>query len=143
MQSLTSSDFGVASAQVTAVLDGKDPLATISFLEEHGLPDGADLVLATHNEAGCETSAVMATRARGNCIFFSMATIFSQANLATDIAGKDVSCRFGVGLADAQDEAMYCLLRADPVLRAHFEALAEELSTALDAAGAAEDGERR
>ena len=77
---------------------------------------------------------MMATRSRGTCIFFSMATIFSQANLATDAAGKDVSCHFGVGLADKQDEAMFRLLRADPVLRAHFEALAAELSAALDAA---------
>jgi L-erythro-3,5-diaminohexanoate dehydrogenase len=123
-----------ALANVTGVVDGKDSLSTISFLEEHGLPDGADLVLATHNQAGCETSAVMATRARGTCIFFSMATVFSQANLATDAAGKDVSCHFGVGLADAQDEAMYTLLRADPVLRSHFEGLAAELSAALDAA---------
>ena len=126
-----------------AVVDGRDPLATLEYLSTHGVDDGCDLVLATHNQAGCESSAVFACREMGSAIFFSMATIFSQANLATDIAGKDVSCRFGVGLADAQDEAMYCLLRADPVLRAHFEALAEELTMALDAAGAAEDGERR
>ena len=60
-----------------------------------------------------------------------MATNFAQANLATDTAGKDVTCAFGVGLARDQGEAMFELLRIDPLLRTHFEALAEELSEAL------------
>jgi L-erythro-3,5-diaminohexanoate dehydrogenase len=65
----------------------------------------------------------MATREGGTAIFFSMATSFSQANLATDIAGKNVHCTFGVGLAERQDDAIFRLLRTDLMLRAHFEVL--------------------
>ena len=128
-------------ADATARLDARDALATLQFLSEHSLEGGCDLVLAMHNESGCEASAVLAARERGRVLFFSMATNFAQANLATDAAGKDVSCAFGVGLASGQGEAMFGLLRADPLLRAHFEALAEGLSAALDG-GKSVDQER-
>ena len=101
------------------------------FLDEQGYGNGVDLVLACHNQPDCETSAVMSTAAGGTAIFFSMATVFSQANLATDIAGKAVSCLFGVGLAPKQDQAMFTLLREDTVLREHFEKLSQELAEAL------------
>ena len=65
---------------------------------------GADLVLACHNARGCEGAAVMAAAPGGTAVFFSMATSFAQANLATDAAGKDVNCLFGVGLAPEQDK---------------------------------------
>ena len=73
----------------------------------------------------------MCTAAGGTAVFFSMATVFSQANLATDIAGKAVTCMFGVGLAPQQDAAMFTLLREDTVLRKHFEELSTELVEAL------------
>jgi L-erythro-3,5-diaminohexanoate dehydrogenase len=121
-------------ADAVAQLDAREPLATLDFLAEHGQSDGCDLVLATHNQSDCGASAVFAAREFGRVIFFSMATNFAQANLATDTAGKDVACSFGVGLAHQQGEAMFQLLRDDPLLRAHFEALATELSEELSVA---------
>ena len=73
----------------------------------------------------------MATAPGGTVIFFSMATSFGEANLATDSAGKDVRCLFGVGLAAEQDTKMFALLRTEHVLRRHFEKLAERLGVAL------------
>ena len=118
-------------ADATAALDSRDSLATLGFLAQHGCGGGVDLVLACHNQPDCETSAVLSTAEGGTAIFFSMATVFSQANLATDIAGKAVNCSFGVGLAEAQDAAMFALLREDKVLRDHFEGLSKELAEAL------------
>ena len=124
-------------ADAVVTLDSRDPLATLEFLEQNGASGGADLVLACHNATDCEGAAVMATAPGGTAIFFSMATSFGAANLATDIAGKDVRCLFGVGLAEHQDRAMFQLLREDRVLRQHFEALAEALTQALRHTGSA------
>ena len=119
-------------ADAVAALDSRDPLATLAFLEQNGAGGGADLVLACHNAPDCEGAAVMATAPGGTVIFFSMATSFGAANLATDIAGKDVRCLFGVGLAEHQDRAVFQLLREDRFLRQHFETLAKALTEALD-----------
>jgi L-erythro-3,5-diaminohexanoate dehydrogenase len=119
-------------ADVTAHIDSQDSLATLQMLSSNQFGDGVDLVLATHNQADCETSAVLAARERGNVIFFSMATVFSQANLGTDIAGKDVNCHFGVGLASQQDAAMFRLLREDQILHDHFRTLASHLRACLE-----------
>lgn len=118
-------------ADDTFQVDSRDPLRTLEHLERLGMPNGADLVLACHNARGCEGAAVMATAAYGKCIFFSMATSFSQANLATDIAGKDVTCMFGVGLAHQQDARVFDLLRSEPPLHAHFKAMAAHLDFVL------------
>ena len=125
------SSAALAYTDATAIFDSRDPIETLNFLNSNGIDDGCDLVLATHNQPDCETSAVMACKSRGTCIFFSMATVFSQANLATDIAGKDITCMFGVGIADKMDESMFELLRKDLILRDHFENLADELSNNL------------
>lgn len=126
-----NSEIASKYCDATAVLDSRDAQATMDFLyrENHSLE--ADLVLATHNQPDCETSAVMACKERGRVIFFSMATIFSQANLATDVAGKDVDCSFGVGIAQDQDVAVFTLLRDDADLRKHFKSLAEDLAKHL------------
>jgi hypothetical protein len=106
-----ASEIVAGYADCAFQVDSRDPLATLEQLQAHGCSAGADLVLACHNATGCEGATVLATKPCGYAIFFSMATSFSQANLATDIAGKEVRCLFGVGLAEQQHTEMFTLLR--------------------------------
>jgi L-erythro-3,5-diaminohexanoate dehydrogenase len=52
---------------------------------------GADIVLSCVNVSNAEAGCVIATRQGGTVVFFSMATNFSRACLATDGMGKVIS----------------------------------------------------
>ena len=46
--------------------------ATLELLQQHGCGNGADLVLACHNAAGCEGTTVLATKPFGPVRVFQL-----------------------------------------------------------------------
>jgi L-erythro-3,5-diaminohexanoate dehydrogenase len=79
-----------------------------------------DLVLNVVNIPGTETATVLVTRPGGVVLWFSMATRFDRAALATDALGKDVRMLIGNGVAEGQAEAVFELIRANERLREFF-----------------------
>ena len=75
-----------------------------------------DLVVNCVNVANTEASSVLAAREHGLVIFFSMATQFDQASLATDATGKDVVMQVASGIAKDEDKEILALLSDYPTL---------------------------
>jgi L-erythro-3,5-diaminohexanoate dehydrogenase len=75
-----------------------------------------DLVVNCVNVPNTEASSVLATKDHGLVIFFSMATKFDQASLATDATGKDVVMQVASGIAKGEDDEVFGLMRDFPNL---------------------------
>ncbi len=97
-----------------AKLDASDAAAVLNFA-----PD-CDLVINCVNVPNTEATSVLATKERGTVMFFSMATQFSQASLATDATGKDVNLIIGSGIANEEDKEIFALIKHYPQLLGNF-----------------------
>lgn len=101
-------DFGFSKN--LGQIDAANAQEIISFVSD------CDLVVNCVNVANTEASSVLAAREHGLVIFFSMATQFDQASLATDATGKDVVMQVASGIARDEDKEILALLKDYPNL---------------------------
>lgn len=111
--SSTGDDFAVINAQ--------DTVHVMNWVEKKTNGKMSDLSVNLVNVPNTEMSAVLATRNRGKCIFFSMATDFQKASLGTEAVGLDLDLLMGAGFVEAHADDMMDLVRADENLKNYFE----------------------
>jgi len=108
----------VADTLIEAEL--RDPVATHRAVAAATGGRLADLTIVTTNVAGCEGAAILATRAKGRILFFSMATSFTAAALTAEGVGRDVEMIIGNGYTEAWVDTALALYRANADLAAAF-----------------------
>ena len=90
---------------------------------------------------GCEGGAILATAQGGTVIFFSMATSFTAAALGAEGVAADVTMLVGNGYVPGHAQLALDLIRAEPGVRALFEArIGAEESSRLPARSTREGG---
>lgn len=107
-------------ADTVVVADACDPVGVADAVGKAGGP--ADITVVCVDVPGCEGGAVLATADGGTVVFFSMATSFSAAALGAEGVAADVTMLIGNGYVPGHAEYAFDLLRAEPALRALFEA---------------------
>jgi L-erythro-3,5-diaminohexanoate dehydrogenase len=78
-----------------------------------------DLIINVVNVPGTETPSILCTKNDGQIgivFFFSMATKFDQAALATDSLGKDALLIIGNGVSENQVGEIFNLVLSNPIL---------------------------
>ncbi|HEX6887392.1 MAG TPA: L-erythro-3,5-diaminohexanoate dehydrogenase [Candidatus Nanopelagicales bacterium] len=108
-------------ADVVAIADARDALAVSAAVAE-ALGAPADLTIVCVTVPGCEHGAVLATADRGTIVFFSMATSFTAAALGAEGLAADVTMLIGNGYTKGHAAYALDLVRAEPAVRALFEA---------------------
>ncbi len=106
-------ELGIANR--AACCDARDAKALLAAAGAE-----CDLVINVVNVPGSETATALCTRAHGTVLWFSMATRFDRAALASDAIGRDVRMLVGTGVADGQAGAMFALVRRHAGLRDFF-----------------------
>jgi len=107
-------------ADHVVIADARDAVSLRTSL--HALvPGGADVTVVCVDVPGCEGGAVLATRAGGTVVFFSMATSFPAAALTAEGLGADVTMLVGNGYVPGHAEYATSLLRTATGVRAVFE----------------------
>jgi L-erythro-3,5-diaminohexanoate dehydrogenase len=117
----------LARAGVTdeiAVADARDPVGTAAAVTAAGGPAGVTIVCV--DVPGCEGGALLATAQGGTVIFFSMATSFTAAALGAEGLAADATMLVGNGYVPGHAELALNLIRAEPGVRAMFEARLDE-----------------
>ncbi|MGQ0838998.1 L-erythro-3,5-diaminohexanoate dehydrogenase [Actinokineospora sp.] len=104
-------------ADEVVIADARNPVAVA---EAVGAP--VDVTVVCVDVPGCEHGAILATAPGGTVIFFSMATSFSAAALGAEGLAADVRMLVGNGYVPGHAEFALDLLRAEPGVRALFEA---------------------
>ena len=107
-------------ADEVVIADARDPVALAEAVRSAGGPAAVTVVCV--DVPGCEGGAVLATAPGGTVIFFSMATSFSAAALGAEGVAADVTMLIGNGYVPGHAELALDLLRAEPGVRALFEA---------------------
>ncbi len=111
----------VQVADVTALADARDPVATAAAIET-ALGGPADVTVVCVDVPGCEHGAILATAPGGTVIFFSMATSFPAAALGAEGLAADDTMLIGNGYVPGHAATALDLVRADPGVRALFQA---------------------
>jgi len=111
----------VELADVSALADARDPVATAAAVTG-ALGGPADVTVVCVDVPGCEHGAILATAPGGTVIFFSMATSFPAAALGAEGLAADVTMLIGNGYVPGHAEAALGLVRAEPGVRALFQA---------------------
>jgi L-erythro-3,5-diaminohexanoate dehydrogenase len=106
---------GLATEVVVA--DARDPIALGT-----AIGDAVDVTVVCVDVPGCEHGAILATKAGGTVIFFSMATSFPAAALGAEGLAADVTMLIGNGYVPGHAELALDLVRTDPGVRALFDA---------------------
>src|SRR3954454_2766495 len=106
---------GIADAVVLA--DARDPVALSTAIGGR-----VDVTVVCVDVPGCEHGAILATTDGGTVIFFSMATSFAAAALGAEGLAADVTMLVGNGFVPGHAAFALDLLRAEPAVRALFEA---------------------
>jgi len=104
-----------------AVADARDPVALATAVTG-ALGGPADVTVVCVDVPGCEHGAILATAASGTVVFFSMATSFAAAALGAEGLAADVTILIGNGYVPGHATFALDLLRAEPGVRALFEA---------------------
>jgi L-erythro-3,5-diaminohexanoate dehydrogenase len=115
--------LGLCDIGVT--VDLSDPLSALEAARTAGAP-AADLTVVVVNAAGCEPTALLLTADGGTVLFFSMATRFSAAALATDGIGSSVRMLVGSGYAPDRGAYALDLVRGSEPLRRALDIPARE-----------------
>lgn len=100
------------------VIDARDPVAVLRAVQAHGGP--ADVTVVCVDVGGAEGGAILATRARGAVVFFSMATSFSAAALGAEGLAADVDMLVGSGYTPGHAQLALELFRTEPGVQALF-----------------------
>jgi L-erythro-3,5-diaminohexanoate dehydrogenase len=104
-----------------AIADARDPVA-LSAAVTGALGEPADVTVVCVDVPGCEHGAILATADGGTVVFFSMATSFAAAALGAEGLAADVTMLIGNGYVPGHAAFALDLLRAEPGVRALFEA---------------------
>jgi L-erythro-3,5-diaminohexanoate dehydrogenase len=110
-------------ADRVVIADARDPVAVAA-----GVGPPVDVTVVCVDVPGCEHGAIVATADSGTVVFFSMATSFSAAALGAEGLAADVRLLIGNGYVPGHAAFALDLVRAEPGVRALFEAR-ETLST--------------
>lgn len=102
------------------IADARDAVALRAAVQAV-VPGGTDVTVVCVDVPGCEGGAILATRAGGTVIFFSMATSFAAAALTAEGLGADVTMLVGNGYVPGHADYATSLLRTHPGVRALFE----------------------
>jgi L-erythro-3,5-diaminohexanoate dehydrogenase len=111
---------GSGLADHVLIADARDPIALSGAVRSAGGP--ADVTVVCVDVPGCEGGAVLATAQGGTVIFFSMATSFTAAALGAEGLAADVTMLIGNGYVPGHAQLALGLVRADPAVRAIFDA---------------------
>ena len=106
-------------AAIPVVADATDPVATADAVVG-ALTAPADLTVVCVDVAAAEGGALLATRAGGKVIFFSMATSFSKVALGAEGLGADLTLLVGNGFVPGHADDALGLVRSYPTLRSLF-----------------------
>lgn len=101
-----------------AVVDARDPVAVLDAVQRHG--GVVDVTVVCVDVPGAEGGAILATRARGTVVFFSMATSFPAAALGAEGLAADVEMLIGTGYTPGHAVLALDLFRTEPGVRALF-----------------------
>ncbi|HEX6755834.1 MAG TPA: hypothetical protein VF109_07790 [Mycobacteriales bacterium] len=104
-------------ADEVVVADARDPVTLAAAVGEP-----VDLTVVCVDVPGCEHGAILATRPGGTVVFFSMATSFAGAALGAEGLAADVTLLIGNGYVPGHAELALDLVRAEPGVRALFDA---------------------
>ena len=104
-------------ADEVVVADARDPVALAAAVGEP-----VEVTVVCVDVPGCEGGAILATRAGGTVVFFSMATSFPAAALGAEGLAADVTMLVGNGYVPGHAEVALRLVREEPGVRALFEA---------------------
>jgi L-erythro-3,5-diaminohexanoate dehydrogenase len=104
----------------TLAVDATDAVATLAAVEAAGGP--YDLVVNCASVPGTELASILAVRAGGTVLFFSMATSFTAAALGAEGVGKDATLLVGNGYVPGHADLTLGLLRRNASLRELFDA---------------------
>jgi L-erythro-3,5-diaminohexanoate dehydrogenase len=104
-------------ADEVVIADARDPVALAA-----AVGDPIDLTVVCVDVPGCEHGAILATRPGGTVAFFSMATSFPAAALGAEGLAADVTLLIGNGYVPGHAELALDLVRAEPGVRALFDA---------------------
>ncbi|MFL6127494.1 MAG: zinc-binding dehydrogenase [Mycobacteriales bacterium] len=107
-------------ADEVVVADARDPVALAA-----AVGDPVDVTVVCVDVPGCEHGAILATRAGGTVVFFSMATSFPAAALGAEGLAADVTMLIGNGYLPGHADLALELVRSDPGVRALFDARVE------------------
>jgi hypothetical protein len=105
---------GLAGEVVVA--DARDPVGLAAAVGEP-----VDVTVVCVDVPGCEGGAILATRAGGTVVFFSMATSFPAAALGAEGLAADVTMLVGNGYLPGHAEQALRLVRAEPGVRMLFD----------------------
>jgi L-erythro-3,5-diaminohexanoate dehydrogenase len=111
-------------ADEVVITDARDPVALAGAVDDAGGPAAVTVVCV--DVPGCEGGAVLATADGGTVIFFSMATSFTAAALGAEGVAADVTMLIGNGYVPGHARLALDLVRAEPGVRALFEARVSE-----------------
>ena len=100
-----------------AVADARDPVGLAAAIGEP-----VDVTVVCVDVPGCEHGAILATRAGGTVVFFSMATSFPPAALGAEGLAADLTMLIGNGDVPGHAELALDLVRTDPGVRMLFDA---------------------
>ncbi len=109
----------------------RDPVAVLDATHRAGGP--VDVTVVCVDVPGAEGGAILATRARGTVVFFSMATSFPAAALGAEGLAADVEMLIGTGYTPGHATFALELFRTEPGVRALF---ARRLSGTSEEVGA-------
>jgi L-erythro-3,5-diaminohexanoate dehydrogenase len=126
LRGAASGSGGGPLADAVVVADARDPVAVSAAVHAAGGP--ADVTVVCVNVPGCEGGAILATAQGGTVIFFSMATSFAAAALGAEGAAADVTMLIGNGYVPGHAQFALDLLRAEPGVRAIFDARLDDHS---------------
>jgi L-erythro-3,5-diaminohexanoate dehydrogenase len=105
----------------TMALDAADPLAVRTLARVWTGGHGFHAAVNMASLPGTEMATVLATRQRGTCLYFGMATSFQNVALGAEGVGADVELLIGNGYADGHAEIALDLVRTSPTTRAILE----------------------
>ena len=108
-------------ADHVALADARDPVALADAVAG-ALGGPAAVTVVCVDVPGCEHGAILSTANGGTVIFFSMATSFAAAALGAEGLAADVTMLVGNGYLPGHAAFALDLLRAEPAVRAMFEA---------------------
>jgi L-erythro-3,5-diaminohexanoate dehydrogenase len=109
-----------AIADEVVLADARDPVGLRDAVFRVA-PEGADVTVVCVDVPGCEGGAVLATRAGGTVVFFSMATSFPAAALGAEGLAADVTMLVGNGYVPGHADYAVQLVREDGGVRSLFE----------------------
>ena len=111
----TETATSVSPTELKSRMDKGDTNFIVVDLRNEGAYNAGHVAGAV-NVPNTEASSVLAAKEGGTVIFFSMATQFAQASLATDATGKDVNLIIASGIAKGEDKEIFQLLKEHPDL---------------------------